>query len=379
MSSKKKEDAASENGNCCAKNGQKGGSRCKTTEYCGKGCQHEDRKQFCVPSEERVQAPPSQAAAAPSVHYLPDEDDASPEECPVCLEMITSGTTCKLPCMHTFHVACVEKLRSFGIKQTCPMCRAFLPPEPSQLVDDAARLYYTVAERVERGETSWAELTKGGQPDMAEAIKLLRGAAEQGHPQAQYNLGLFFATGEGVPRDAAEAARWTRRAAEQGDANAQFDHSNNCYHGRGVATDHAAAFRWRRASAEQGHRLAQYEVGVQYNMGEGVKQSFAEAARWFRRAAEQGVADGQFNIGVMHYYGRGVKKDHAAALRWWGEAAEQGYARASNALGCMFVGGEGVAQDFAAAARWFRKAAEQGVPGAEERAVRAEEHAIAAV
>ena len=52
---------------------------------------------------------------------------------------------------------------------------------------------------------------------------LFRQAAEQGHASAQFNLGLMYATGEGVPEDDAEAVRWYRMAAEQGHAGAQFN------------------------------------------------------------------------------------------------------------------------------------------------------------
>ena len=40
--------------------------------------------------------------------------------------------------------------------------------------------------------------------------------AEQGDASAQYNLGVTYRTGEGVPQDSAEAVRWYRLAAEQG-------------------------------------------------------------------------------------------------------------------------------------------------------------------
>ena len=48
-------------------------------------------------------------------------------------------------------------------------------------------------------------------------------AAEQGYAGAQYNLGLMYAQGEGVPEDDAEAVRWYQMAAEQGQAGAQFN------------------------------------------------------------------------------------------------------------------------------------------------------------
>jgi len=46
--------------------------------------------------------------------------------------------------------------------------------------------------------------------DDAEAVKWYRKAAEQGHAEAQYKLGLSYRYGVGVPEDAAESARWFR-------------------------------------------------------------------------------------------------------------------------------------------------------------------------
>ncbi|MEN8220548.1 MAG: tetratricopeptide repeat protein [Pseudomonadota bacterium] len=45
--------------------------------------------------------------------------------------------------------------------------------------------------------------------------------AEQGDAQAQYNLGLIYAKGVGVYPNLQEAIKWARKAAEQGHANAQ--------------------------------------------------------------------------------------------------------------------------------------------------------------
>ena len=41
-------------------------------------------------------------------------------------------------------------------------------------------------------------------------------AADQGHADAQYSLGVSYETGKGVAEDNAEAVKWYQRAAEQG-------------------------------------------------------------------------------------------------------------------------------------------------------------------
>jgi TPR repeat protein len=92
--------------------------------------------------------------------------------------------------------------------------------------------------------------------DYAEAVRLSRLAAAQGHAVAQFNLGCMFSTGQGVAQDHAQAARLYHLAAEQGDANAQFNLGNMFECGKGVAQDRAEAIRWYRLAAAQGHAQA---------------------------------------------------------------------------------------------------------------------------
>jgi TPR repeat protein len=66
--------------------------------------------------------------------------------------------------------------------------------------------------------------------------------AEQGDASAQYNLGVMYANGYGVPQDYAEAVRWYRLAAGQGNAKAQYNLGLMYYNGEGVPQDYAV---WR--------------------------------------------------------------------------------------------------------------------------------------
>jgi TPR repeat protein len=58
--------------------------------------------------------------------------------------------------------------------------------------------------------------------DYAEAVRLYRLAADQGHAYAQNKLGNMFGNGRGVARDRTEAIRLYRLAAAQGHADAQY-------------------------------------------------------------------------------------------------------------------------------------------------------------
>jgi localization factor PodJL len=62
--------------------------------------------------------------------------------------------------------------------------------------------------------------TPGRQPDYNTAIPWFRKAAERGLRDSQYNLGVLYARGLGVPQNLAESFRWFSLAANQGDAEA---------------------------------------------------------------------------------------------------------------------------------------------------------------
>ncbi len=121
-----------------------------------------------------------------------------------------------------------------------------------------------------------------------EEIQYYRNGAEQGDPQAQYNLGLCYYEGRGVYQNMTSAVKWFRKAAEQGFAEAQMS-LGCCYdRGEGVKRDMRVAVQWYRKAAEQGVTHAQYNLGSCYACGDGVTQDKVEAVKWYRKAAEAG-------------------------------------------------------------------------------------------
>ena len=91
--------------------------------------------------------------------------------------------------------------------------------------------------------------------------------------------------GQGVPQDYAEAARWYRIAADQGHADAPYDLGLMYQKGQGVPQDYAAAMKWYRIAAEQGDADAQNNLGVMYDFGQGVPQDYVHAHKWYNLAA----------------------------------------------------------------------------------------------
>jgi TPR repeat protein len=94
--------------------------------------------------------------------------------------------------------------------------------------------------------------------------------------------------GYGVPQDYAEAEMWYRKAAEQGHAEAKFNLGIMYYNGRGVLQDYVEAAKWYHEAAEQGDQWAQNNLGVMHENGEGVPTDWMTAYMWFDLAARQG-------------------------------------------------------------------------------------------
>ncbi len=107
--------------------------------------------------------------------------------------------------------------------------------------------------------------------DYKNAFLIFNCLTEQGDAAAQYQLGVMYADGEGVPQDDSEALRWYRMAAEQGNAVAQWELGLMYSTGEGVPKDDVEAVRWLMLATKHGDGAA------------------SAATRWHRIAAERAI------------------------------------------------------------------------------------------
>lgn len=150
------------------------------------------------------------------------------------------------------------------------------------------------------------------QGDYTTAIALWQPLAESGHVDAQFNLGLIYDHGAGVPRDLEKAARWFLLAAESGD------------------------------------RTAQSFMGEMFAKGHGVEKDLQRAAEWYEKAALQGDAMSQYNLGILYASGKGVPLDDVYAFAWLSVAEASG--QSSNGVLEIMAGGMSPARKLQAAA-----------------------------
>ena len=71
--------------------------------------------------------------------------------------------------------------------------------------------------------------------DPKTALKLWQPLADAGNPDAQVNIGVLHANGEGVAQSYAEALVWYRKAADQGDVFALNNLGLMYMRGQGIA------------------------------------------------------------------------------------------------------------------------------------------------
>jgi TPR repeat protein len=218
---------------------------------------------------------------------------------------------------------------------------------------------------------------------LTEAVGWFKRAAQQGNADAQFNLGIAYDDGVGVPKDSAEAAKWVRKAAEQGNADAQDELGRMYVLGDGVLKDYAEAARWYRKAAEQGSANAQFELGEFYYEGVyNVAKDPVEATKWYRMAAANAAKGNEVAYSRLAAIYES-EADSTEAIKLFREAAQRGYVtteflairekaekgdpEAEWKLGQIFGenqasrdAGPGVPMDQDISAKWYRKAAEQG-------------------
>ncbi len=188
----------------------------------------------------------------------------------------------------------------------------------------------------------------------------MQSEAIHGNKDEQFNLGLMYEEGRGVPQDYSEAIYWYMKAAYQGHARAQYNLGVMYQNRIGVNRHYSEAAKWYMKAADQGDARAQNNLGWLYEMGRGVPQDYSEAIKWYKKAADQGYTKAQYNLGLMYQNGRGVPQNYSEAVKWYMKAADQGDAPAHNDLGVMYHHGRGVPQDYSEVVNGDMNAADQG-------------------
>jgi len=212
-----------------------------------------------------------------------------------------------------------------------------------------------------------------------EAVPYLRSAADNGHEEAMYLLGLLYWKGFGVLQDVDESMKWLKRASGNGSYYAreelkkiekaglpQVDEYKMGYDAFQLKK-YKEAVSWFTKSAAKGNMEAMFNLGMIYQLGAGteIPANEKEAVGWYQKAADKGHVNSMNNLGQLYLSEEGIQ-DFKLALQWFTKGADKGHSGCMYNIGVMYANGTGVTMQMEEAYKWFKKAADKGMVEAKE-------------
>ncbi|WP_042462226.1 tetratricopeptide repeat protein [Neobacillus dielmonensis] len=199
------------------------------------------------------------------------------------------------------------------------------------------------------------------QGDFITALVHYSNAAEHGHTEAQYQLGIAFKEGYGVHSNLEEAYKWFEIASEGEHMNSLFEVGSFYYYRTDEKKDHKKAFEYLTKAAEKGHPEAQILLGKMYQNGEGTDVNILKTIYWFNEAAEKhNRAEAYLYLGVIYEEGKYIKQNEKTAFQMYWRATNLENVEAMFRLGIMCLEGRGTETNLDQALYMFEKAAELG-------------------
>ena len=258
------------------------------------------------------------------------------------------------------------------------------------------------------------------------AFDELQQKANDGDAQAQFDLALCYADGTEIEINRELAFDWHKKAAEQGHVNAQFAlglyyflnpdrkhfstllcrglnnrHVERAYYlavilalGKNMQdADDDQAFSWFKKASENDSGEAQYWLAQCYHDGIGTQQNEEFAFDSFKKAAEQGFADAYYWLALCYHEGKGCQQNYQLAFNWitkaveyadayflqiktYGSEFEENLAETYLFLGKLYADGKGADQSDELAFKWFAKAAEKQIAEAQYQLASRYEHGL---
>ncbi len=219
--------------------------------------------------------------------------------------------------------------------------------EPVALIESAAAIKPVILNETEnsseqgnsREPDSFSDLLTGagGGVSSSDLKEILEGAAENGQPQALWQLGQMYENGVGVEQDKVRAFGYFSKIANenasvpphsvQADIVARSfvkvgDYYRAGLPGAGIAPDQVQARALLfHAASYFGNANAQYRVGLLY-LEEELGPNPLLSARWLSLAAQKNQVEAQAILGDLLFNGSGVEAKPVEGLMWMTLARE---------------------------------------------------------
>ena len=207
-------------------------------------------------------------------------------------------------------------------------------------------------------------LSQQTQESYAKAVPYFKQAANMGLPGAMYNLGLFYMFGNGVEESEKDAIRCFKNAAQFGHMEAriilQRDYSLGPYYmneddieiphdpeaayqlglkyfsGDGVPQDFLNAADCFESAACVDHAPSQFRYACCLIKGFGVEANPYEAFDWAKKAAKAGALGAAYVYGMLLMQGYGEDDEQKGANYWISKDGEAGETATNKAMLILF-------------------------------------------
>ncbi|MDR2387919.1 MAG: sel1 repeat family protein [Deltaproteobacteria bacterium] len=178
-----------------------------------------------------------------------------------------------------------------------------------------------------------------------EEIKAIKLKAQEGSAFHQNEYGLILARGHFGQKNKVEAAKYFQMAAEQGYPEALWNLANYLINDPEGPHDEARGLEVLNRGCQIGLPFILNQVGYYYRVGHHFEKNFEKAKEYFFQAAEAGNPMAQYNLGGMYAQGEGFAVDYVQAFEWIEKAAQADLVQAIGTLGEFYVMGIGCFPD----------------------------------
>lgn len=231
-----------------------------------------------------------------------------------------------------------------------------------------------------------------GEPaDKEGSLIWLTVAAEKGHPQAQYELGMRYALGDNAPQNDTAALTWLKDAANKNHQGAMSYLAWMTMLGLGTKENIHQAIKWfvqarqlplnsaqqptspreisdlsynatsfESQSSSMQNIIVQFERGVELFETQTDVTDTAAGLALIEDAAKHNLEAAELYLAKAYEAGDKVKQNRTIAALWYTKAAKNGSIDAQYALGWMAYHGEGMPRNKLQAYQWFSMASRNG-------------------
>ena len=169
-----------------------------------------------------------------------------------------------------------------------------------------------------------------------EGLEKIKYSASKNNIKAMIFLGQSYYTGQYVTKDKIQSFSWYKKAADLGDPDAQYNVGIMYGNGDGIPKNYKLSFDMLKSSAESGNINALMSIANRYDAGSyGVNRDIERAFNLYSIAADIGYSEAQYNLGSMYEKGDGTKKNEDKSIEWYTKSAMNGYIPAFYSVAVM--------------------------------------------